>query len=188
MAAEKDMSVTELGLRSAHRMVDDLGVELLRGLRIVDRRVNRTSAGREAGAFFRYGREAFPLAAELLHGAHHAVMLAVPAAAWGQIGVGIGAKEGRDQHPAEDHRQRKCGYAAHSQADSIARAFRMACLRQADDERGRGIRASPHELILVERSGALVRLAFRTALRAGLPAGYTRAAAPDTLPSTTIPD
>jgi oxalate decarboxylase/phosphoglucose isomerase-like protein (cupin superfamily) len=50
-----------------------------------------------------------------LHDAHHAVMLAVPAAAGGEIRVGIGAKEWRHQHPAEDDREQKCDYAAHGQ-------------------------------------------------------------------------
>jgi hypothetical protein len=130
MPAEKAKLVAGFGLRNASRMADNLGAELLRGFRIVGWRIYRTGAGRETGALFRDGREAFPLAAEPLHGAHHAVMLAVPAAAWGQIGVGIGAKEGRNQHAAEDHRQRKCDYAAHGQANSIACSFRKIGHRQ----------------------------------------------------------
>lgn len=117
MAAEKEKPVTDLGPRNACRMADNFGVELLRGLRIEGWRIYRTGAGWETGALFRDGGEAFAAAAEPLH---HAVMLAVPAAAWGQISVGIGAKEGRHQHATEDYRQRKCGYAAHGQANSIA--------------------------------------------------------------------
>ncbi len=53
-------------------------------------------------------------------------MLAVPAAARGEIRVGVGAKGGRDQHPAENRRQRKCDRAAHSLKGSIACACRTA--------------------------------------------------------------
>jgi len=74
--------------------------------------MNRTGARRKARALFRDGSEAFPFAAQLLH-AHYAVMLAVAAAAWGEIRFCIGAKSGRDQHPTEDQRQCKCDRAAH---------------------------------------------------------------------------
>ena len=115
MAAENEKPVAGLGLRSASRMANIFGVELLRGSWIVGWRINRTGASREARAPFRDGCEALSVAAQPLHDAHHAVMLAVPAAAGGEIRVGIGAKEGRHQHPAEDDRERKCDYAAHGQ-------------------------------------------------------------------------
>jgi hypothetical protein len=78
--------------------------------------MNGTGAGWEAGAFLRSGGEAGLFAAEPLHHAHHAVMLAMPAAARGKIRVGVGAKNGRNQRPAEGHHQRKCDRAAHLQA------------------------------------------------------------------------
>jgi len=68
-----------------------------------------------AGALLRNGVESLLAAAELPHHAHHAVMLAVPAAAWGKIRAGAGAKDGRDQRPTEDNGQRKCDRAAHKQ-------------------------------------------------------------------------
>jgi len=77
--------------------------------------MNGAGGCRRAGALLRDGGKALLVAAELLHPAHHAAMLAVPAAAWGQIRVGAGAKDGRDQREAEDHSQRKCDRAAHGQ-------------------------------------------------------------------------
>jgi hypothetical protein len=94
-------------------MTDDFGVELFPGFRLKRWRMNCAGACREARALLRDGRKDRLVAAEPFHHAHHAVMLAVPAAAWGKIRVGIGAKDGRDQHPAEHHRQRKCDRAAH---------------------------------------------------------------------------
>jgi hypothetical protein len=50
-----------------------------------------------------------------LHHAHHTVMLAASAAARRETCVGVGGKERRDQHPAEQHHQRKCDRAPHCQ-------------------------------------------------------------------------
>jgi hypothetical protein len=44
---------------------------------------------------------------------HHAVMLAVSAAASGQIRVGIGGQQRRNQRATEEDHQRDCDSAAH---------------------------------------------------------------------------
>jgi hypothetical protein len=41
-------------------------------------------------------------------------MLAVPSAAGRKIGIGIWAKDWRNQRPAEHHQERKCNRPAHS--------------------------------------------------------------------------
>jgi hypothetical protein len=121
MAAEKGDTVKGISLRRARRMRDNFGVKQFFGFRLKRRRTNRAGAYREAGAFFGDGTESRPVAAEGLHPAHHTVMLAVPAAAWGKIGVRIGCKDGRYEHPTEDQRKRKCDRAAHDQVNSIVR-------------------------------------------------------------------
>jgi len=93
----------------------NLGAEPLSGFRLEDRRMNGAGAGRLAGALLRNRADSLLAAAELLHPAHHAVMLAVAAATGGKIRAGAGAKDGRDQRPAEDDGERKCDRAAHRQ-------------------------------------------------------------------------
>jgi hypothetical protein len=97
-------------------MSDNFRVVLFPGFRFAGWRVNSTGADREAGTLLRDGREGFLVVAEPLHHAHHAVMLAVPTAAWGKICVGIGTEKRCDQRQAEHHHQRKCDGAAHYQA------------------------------------------------------------------------
>ncbi len=125
MPAEKANPVASRAQRKTHGLAGNFCFILLPGLRMKDWRMNRAGARWHAGALFRDGREAGSLAAELLH-AHHAAMLAVPAAAWGEIRVSARAKSGRDQHQAEDHRQRKCDRAAHGLKSIIACACRAA--------------------------------------------------------------
>ena len=115
MAAEKCDAVKDLSPRSGGRAAHNLGIERLSGFRLEDRRINGAGACRLAGALLRDGGESLPLPAKPLHHAHHAAMLAVPAAAGGKIRACAGAKDGRDQRPAEYHCQRKCDRAAHKQ-------------------------------------------------------------------------
>ena len=128
MNAEKATLIEGHGLRNTHRPAGNFGFKLLPGLQMENWRIDRTGGRRKAGALSRDRREACSLAAEPPH-AHHAAMLAVPAAAWGEKRAGIRAKGGRDQHPAEDHRQRKCDRAAHGLKSSIACACRTADLK-----------------------------------------------------------
>ena len=94
--------------------------------RLVRCRMNGVGVCREVGALLGSGAEVLSVAAEPVHHAHHAVMLAVPAAAWGKIRVGVGAKERRNQHPAEHHQQRNCDGAPHSQANSVTQDSDLA--------------------------------------------------------------
>src|ERR1035437_7509491 len=103
-------------------MTDNFSVEPFPGLRLERRRMNGAGAGGEAGALLANGAEPLLVAAEPFHPAHHAVVLAVPAAACGKIRLGIGSKEWRDQQPTEHHQQRKCDRAPHSHANSIRRS------------------------------------------------------------------
>ena len=78
--------------------------------------MNGTGADWEAGTLLKNGREAGLVAAEPLHHAHHAVMLAVPAAARGKIRVASGPKMGAISVQLKAMHQRKCDRAAHLQA------------------------------------------------------------------------
>ena len=118
MAAGKRDTEKRFGLRYASGLANNLSEELPPGFRLEGWRMNRTGAGRRARTLLRDGGKAPLVAAEPLHHPHHAVVLAMPAAAGRKIGLRIGAKQRRDQRPAEHHHQRKCDRAAHSQAKS----------------------------------------------------------------------
>ena len=119
MAAEKRDAAKGLGLRSGGWTAHNLDVERFSGLRLEDWRMNGAGAGRLAGALLRDGGESLLIAAKLPHPAHHAMMLAVPAAAGGKIRIGAGTKDGCSQRPAEDDGERNCDCAAHGQVNSI---------------------------------------------------------------------
>lgn len=111
---EEECNVTEgISPRSRAGMIQNPGAKRPSGFRLEDRGMNGTGAGRGTGALLRDGGKTLLIAAKLPHPAHHAMMLAVPAAAGGKIRVGAGAKGGHDQRQAEDHCQRKCDRAAH---------------------------------------------------------------------------
>jgi len=57
--------------------------------------------------------DALLISGALPHPMHHAVMLAVSAAASGQIRVGIGGQQRRNQRATEEDHQRDCDSAAH---------------------------------------------------------------------------
>ncbi len=76
--------------------------------------MNSRGGGRLAGALLGEGRKPFLAAAILRHAAHHAMVLAVPAAAGREIRVGIRGKQRRHRQQAEQEQQRKCNRAAHS--------------------------------------------------------------------------
>ena len=115
MAAEKRDAGTSQGPRRAGRMEGGLGVEVFASFGLVGWRMNGASAGREAGTFLRDSCEAGLFAAKPLHSTHHAVMFAISAAAGGKARLGVGSKQRRNQHPTEEHHQRKCDHAPHSQ-------------------------------------------------------------------------
>src|SRR5271157_804948 len=97
-------------------MAGDFGVEPFPGFQLVRWSSWRVSACRAARAAPGDGGEALPVARAVPPPAHPAVTLAVLSATSGKIRLGIGAKDGRDRHPAEKHHQRKCDRAAHNQA------------------------------------------------------------------------
>ena len=113
MAAKRGNAVKRLSLRRNRRMANSVRIELLPSFSLVSWRINRASACREARALLRDGREAILTAATPFHHAHHAVMLAVSAAARREICVGVGDNERRDQRPTEEHHQRDGDGAAH---------------------------------------------------------------------------
>ncbi len=76
-------------------------------------RLHGTAAGWLARTMLLQGRRAAGLAAHGEQSLHHAVMLAVPAAARGKTGLGVGRKQRRDQHPAEQSEERECDGAPH---------------------------------------------------------------------------
>jgi len=106
MAAEKSDAEERLSPRRNRGMANGVGVELLRGFGLVDGGMHRAAACRAAGALFRDGGETL-LSAVGAHHAHHAMVLAVAAAAGRETRFGIGSEEGRNQHPTEDEHQRK---------------------------------------------------------------------------------
>src|ERR1035441_6176955 len=89
-------------------------VELLSCLRLVFCSVDSSSAFRHAWTFFSDGSKTGSLAVWRVHGMHHAMMLAVPAAAGWEARLGIRGEQGRCQQPAEDEYQRKCNRAPHA--------------------------------------------------------------------------
>ena len=73
-------------------MPRDFAIEPCAGLWFVGCRVNGAGAGRHARAFFRDGRDTTLLAAKPFHHVHHAMMLAIFAAASRKICLGIGGE------------------------------------------------------------------------------------------------
>lgn len=129
MAAQSGQPEKRLDLRRAQWAKDSLGVEGFLGFRRESLRMNRASAGRSTGTIFGERTESALLAAAPFQRAHRAVMLAVPAAARGQIRLGIRGEEGRDRRPTEQHRQRKCDRAAHGQTTSLIESCRRRMRR-----------------------------------------------------------
>ena len=79
----------------------DFGVELLSCFRLVFCGMNSPDAVWQAGAFFCNRCESRSLAARLAREVHHAMMLAVPAAAGRKALLGIRGEQRRRQQPAE---------------------------------------------------------------------------------------
>ena len=73
-------------------MPRDFAIEARTGLWFVGCRVNGAGASRHARAFFRDGRDTTLLAAKPFHHVHHAMMLAIFAAASRKICLGIGGE------------------------------------------------------------------------------------------------
>ncbi len=94
-----------LGLRCAGEIADTLRVKLLSCFRLVAQGRNGAGTGWKTGTFFRDGGKAILFIAATLHAAHHAVMLAVPAAARREIGIRLRGKERRNQRQAEGQHQ-----------------------------------------------------------------------------------
>ena len=89
MVAEKRDAGTNLSLRRIRRMEGGFGIKSGAGFWLERWRMNGASARWQAGTFFRDGCEAGLFTVEPLHPTHHAVMFAVPAAAWGKVRVGV---------------------------------------------------------------------------------------------------
>jgi len=115
MDAERRDSINRHRLQRNRRMANNVRVELSLGFRLEDWRISGTDADWKTRTLFRDRHEAPLLARAPLHHTHHAVMLAVPSAARWEFSVGVQGKERRDQRPAEQHHQRNCDYAPHSQ-------------------------------------------------------------------------
>jgi len=113
MAAARRDSGAGLSLRRPRRLEDDFGIESLPCCGHELYCMNGSSALRQAGAFLMDRSKAGLFAGGLVHAAHHAVMLAISAAAGGEARLGIRDKQRRDQRQAENHQQRMCDRAAH---------------------------------------------------------------------------
>jgi len=103
-------SLTVLGQR---RGLNEPGITKARRWGGVNTRLHGAAAGALARTRFLDGRRAAEPAARGEQPLHHAVVLAVPAAAGGKTGLGVGRKERRDQHPAEQGEERDCDGAPH---------------------------------------------------------------------------
>jgi hypothetical protein len=126
MAAVKGDAEKGIRLRDAGGMEADLGVVALPGFRRKSGRMSRAGACRLVRALFGDGRKAFLIAGIPAHHAHRAMVLAVAAAAGGETGLGVRGKEGRNQHPTEDHQQRDCDCAAHRQSNKCNSEYRFS--------------------------------------------------------------
>ncbi len=113
MSAQKNDVGFVFGWRHEHRMRNSFDLKRARGLRLVGWRGRRTGTGRGAGALSGDGDEPLRVGGPMPSAAHAAVTLAVPAAAGGEIGFGIGGNERRNQRPTEEHQQRDGDGAAH---------------------------------------------------------------------------
>jgi len=95
------------------RGLNDAGAELPRGCGHVHARLHGPAAGGLARTMLLQGRRATGLAAGGEQSLHYAVVLAMPAAARRETGLGVGRKERRDQHPTEEEEERECDGAPH---------------------------------------------------------------------------
>jgi hypothetical protein len=103
-------SFTALGQRCRF---NEAGLKEARRWGGVNARLHGSAAGGLARTILLQGRRAAGLAAHGKQPLHHAVMLAVPAAARRKTGLGVGRKERRNQHPAEQNEERECDGAPH---------------------------------------------------------------------------
>ena len=113
MAAEEQDSGAGLGLPRPRGMEGRFSVEALTSLNRELCRVGSRCARRQAGALLSNRSEACSFLDGPGHAAHHAVMLAVLAAAGGEVRLGVLGKQRRNQHPTEEEQQQMGRGASH---------------------------------------------------------------------------
>jgi len=113
MAAEEQDSGAGLGLPRPRGMEGRFSVEPRPSLNRELYRVGSRCARRQAGALLSNRSEACSFLDGPGHAAHHAVMLAVLAAAGGEVRLGVLGKQRRNQHPTEEEQQQMGRGASH---------------------------------------------------------------------------